>query len=155
MDILSKNYIAIITVFIVSILLAACGSDHDHGPTPVGLEMLINGEAIASQEGTSVTYHGDNDYIEVNQGETYGPVTVQFITDTGEAYNYTTEDGYSLQYNITDENVLQINHPVNNNEWTIELVGNAEGSSSFNVELFHVDHVDFESQNFNIQVVSQ
>lgn len=143
------SLLAILFVF-TSILLSACGSGHDHGPTPNGLELVVNGEVVAIQEGTTISYtHGNS--IAVPHGEAL-EVRVQFFLEDGERYNYTTDDGYSLRFNITDTDVLQVTHPINNDEWLMHMRGNAAGSSTINFELWHVDHSDFDSRNFNVTV---
>jgi len=138
---------------IFALILSACGSD-DHGPTPVGLNLIMDGVVIATQEGTDITYPGDTDFITVEEGETTSAIEVQFFLESGEPAVFETEEGYSLQYNITDTNVLNVNHPVNNNEWHLQLVGVSAGSASFSIQLFHVGHSDFDSRNFAVQVVT-
>jgi hypothetical protein len=144
----------IVSAVVLSMLLAACGSDHDHGPTPVGLNLLLNGEVIASQQGNNITYPGDNDFITITEGETTGTIEVQFVLESGEPFVYDTGEGYSLEYNITNTDVLSINHPVNNNEWNVQLEGVSAGLSSFNLQLFHVSHSDFDSRSFDVEVVA-
>lgn len=134
-----------------AILFTACGGGHDHGPTPNGLNLLVDGEVIATQEGTSVTYTGGAESILLTEGDVV-EVQVQFFLEDGEPYNYTTDDGYSLRYNKTDASVISVNHPINNNEWQFELTAESAGSSEVNFELWHVDHSDFDSRNFAITV---
>lgn len=152
MKLLSNNLI-LFPIMILALILTACGSD-DHGPTPVGLNLIMDGEVIATQEGTVITYPGDANFITVQEGETTSAIEVQFFLESGEPVVYETEDGYSLEYNITDTDVLNVNHPVNNNEWHLQLVGISAGSASFSVQLFHVSHSDFDSRNFAVQVVA-
>ena len=149
---LSKNSSILLALFVsIAILLSACGSDHDHGPTPVGLEILLDGQVVAIQDGTEVSYSNGESSIILEEGGAI-ELRVQFFTDDGERYNYTTEDGYALQYNITDVNVIQADHPINNNEWELRVHGQAQGSSAINFELWHVDHSDFDSRNFQFTV---
>lgn len=143
----------LISALVISlfIFLSACGSDHDHGPTPAGLEILVDNEVVAIQEGTEISYPAGSGAIELNEGDALD-ITVQFFTDDGERYNYTTEDGYSLRYNITDQNVIEAEHPINNNEWSLRVHGQSQGSSAINFELWHVDHSDFDSRDFQFSV---
>lgn len=144
----------ILSLFTATVLLlSACGSDHDHGPTPAGLEILVNGEVVAVQDGTQITYPGDNDSILLNEGDEI-VATVQFILESGEPYNYTVEDGYELTYNIGNAEVINIDHPHNTDHWSMMINALSAGSSSLNFELWHVDHSDFDSRNFTITVQS-
>lgn len=149
------NYNRLITflgfILAAALLFSACGSDHDHGPTPGGLNLLVNGDVVATQEGTSVTYTGGADAIMLMEGDVL-EVQVQFFLEDGEPYNYTTDDGYSLRYNKTDASVISVEHPINNDEWSFELTAVSEGNSEVNFELWHVDHSDFDSRNFAISV---
>jgi hypothetical protein len=147
-----NNSLILITIAAIALFLTACGSGHDHGPTPAGLNLVLDGEVIASQEGTTITYHGDADFIPLTSGQTTGTIEVQWFLESGEVYNYTTDDGYSLIVNITNADVLSINHPVGGNQWHMQLEGVSEGTSGFSLDLFHVDHTDFESRTFNVQV---
>ncbi len=147
-----NNSFILIAAAAFAFFLTACGTGHDHGPTPAGLNLVLDGEVIASQQGTTITYHGDNDFISLTSGETTGTVEVQWFLESGEVYDYSTDDGYSLIVNITNTEVLNINHPVANNQWHMSMVAVSQGSSGFSLDLFHVDHSDFESRTFNVQV---
>ena len=146
-----NSKLILITVIVLTLFFTACGGGHDHGPTPNGLELIVNGEVIAIQEGTEITYHNNANAIVVPEGESL-EVRVQFFLEDGERYDYRTDDGYSLRFNITDTNVLQADHPINNDEWLMHLRGESAGTSVINFELWHVDHSDFDSRNFNVQV---
>ncbi len=148
---LSRYTLITITIIAASIFLTACGGGHDHGPTPNGLNLLVDGEVIATQEGTNVSYPGGADAILLTEGDVV-EVQVQFFLEGGEPYDYTTDDGYSLRYNKTDASVITINHPINNNEWQFELIAESAGSSEVDFELWHADHSDFDSRNFAISV---
>lgn len=147
-----SRFTFISSMFIAAaVLFTACGGGNDHGPTPNGLNLLVDGEVIATQEGTSVTYTGGADSILLTEGDVV-EVQVQFFLEDGEPYNFTTDDGFSLKYNKTDASVISVNHPINNNEWQFELIAESAGSSEINFELWHADHSDFDSRNFAITV---
>ena len=149
------NNISLLLISIsTAILLTACGTGHDHGPTPVGLNLLMSGDVIATQQGTTISYTGDTNYIAVTEGETSPPITVQFFLESGETYNYSTDDGYSLIVNIGNSDAVGYNHPVQGSQWDVELIGVSEGTSTLSFELFHVDHSDFESRNFEVRVAA-
>ncbi|TVQ05647.1 MAG: hypothetical protein EA359_02625 [Balneolaceae bacterium] len=141
-----------ITILFTVFFITACGSDHDHGPTPVGLVLSLDGVEIAMQEEGTITYVDNGTHIEVPNGGALGPITVQFIQENGERYFPDTNEGFLLQYNVQNPNILGIQHPVNNNQWTFNLQGLNAGSATFNLELWHVDHSDFDSRNFQVLV---
>lgn len=141
-------------VIITGLFLAACSSGHDHGPTPVGLVLSVDGIDIAMQEEGTITYVENGSHITVPHGGALGPITVQFIKEDGERFFPDTGDGYGLRFSVQNQNVLGFQHPVNNNQWMISLQGLNEGTSTFSLELWHVDHSDFESRNFQVQVVA-
>ncbi len=146
------NHIVFINIvlFLSLILLSACGSDHDHGPTPVGLVLTANGADIAMQEETTVTYVEGNS-IEVPEN-TQLEVQVHFISEDGNRYFPDENDGFFLEANSGNNQILNISHPVNNHEWTLTLIGLSEGSTTISFELWHVDHSDFESRPFQVTV---
>jgi hypothetical protein len=147
------NLLLSVTLASAVLFITSCSDDHDdHGSVPVGLVLSVGGVDIAMQEEGTVTYVDNGSHIEVPNGGVLGPVTVQFISEEGERYFPDVNDGYQLQYNIQNPNILGIQHPVNNNQWTLNLQGLNAGSATFNLELLHVEHSDFDSRNFQILV---
>jgi hypothetical protein len=149
----NSSLLSFLTVSLFITMLTGCGSDHDHGPTPVGLVLSVGGTEIAMQEETTVTY-ASGDHIEVTQGTTLGPILVEFISEGGERYLPDTNEGFSLQYSSSNSNVVSLAQVTGANEWTVQLVGNVAGeSASITFELWHVDHSDFVSRPFQVRVV--
>lgn len=148
----SSSLFFILTITLIISFITGCGTDHDHGPTPVGIVLSVGGNEIAMQEGTTVTYATGN-HIEVTQGTTLGPVLVEFISEDGDRYLPDTNDGFFLQYSSTNTNVISIAQVTGTNEWTIQFAGNVTGESSVTFELWHVDHSDFVSRPFQVRVV--
>lgn len=144
------------SLFITPILLfslflfISCGSDHDHGPTPVGLVLSASGSEIAMQDGTTVTYVDGNSIDLPLNGQLV--VNIEFLSEDGDRYYPDTNDGYSLRVSADNNQILDITHPVNNNEWTFSLNGLTTGSSNLSFELWHVGHSDFESRPFQVTV---
>lgn len=143
-----------ITLFLLTslTLFSACGSDHDHDhdPTPVGLVLSSAGGELALQDGTTVTYVNGNSITVPQNGELV--INIQFISEDGDRYTPDVNDGYSLQFNAANSQLLNISHPVNNSEWSISLAGLTSGSTNINFELWHVGHSDFESRPFQVSV---
>jgi hypothetical protein len=148
-----KTIIFVASIFAITIILSACSSNHDHGPTPNGLQILVNGQVVAQQVGTVVSYPNGGNSIGLVAGEQV-VATVQFTLASGEPYNYSVEDGYLLQFNNTAPNVVNITHPFEGNQWSLRLSALQEGTASMVFELWHVDHSDFESRNFAVTVLA-
>ncbi|TVQ65031.1 MAG: hypothetical protein EA360_10925 [Balneolaceae bacterium] len=137
-----------------SLVLTGCGSDHDHGPTPVGIVLSAGGTDLAIQEGTTITYPtGAADAIEIQTEETVSPVTVTFLMEDGERFTPDVNDGYSLRFSASNSSVISVVHPLTN-QWTFSLEGVQAGESAVNFQLWHVGHSDFESRDFTIRVVT-
>lgn len=147
---LKRSILLISTTIIAALILSACGSSHDHGPTPAGLNLLIDGEVVATQEGTNVTYAIGNS-IEMVSGQS-ADIEIEWFLESGETYDYTEDDGYSLRYNVMDDSVINVSHPAQGNEWMFTASAESGGSTEMNFELWHVDHSDFDSRNFAFTV---
>lgn len=141
------NIILIFTLVIIS----ACSSDNeDHGETPVGLILTSNGNEIAMQEESTVTYVEGNSIVVPENGQI--TVEVQFIAEDGDRYTPDVNDGFSLVVNTGNNQILDVTHPFNNNEWTLALIGQTSDSTSITFDLLHAGHSDFETQPFQITV---
>lgn len=151
---LNTKLLSIVSIALIFSFLTGCGTDHDdHGETPVGLELSINENVLATQNGSSITYQ-TGDQIFLIQGTTLGPISVQFIAEDGDRYQPDSNDGYALQFSTDDSNKVSIGQVSSNDEWTIQLTGAMTGDATITFELWHNDHSDFESRPFNVEVVS-
>lgn len=149
----NSSLLSLIAISLFFTVFTGCGSDHDHGPTPVGLVLSVDGTAIAMQEETTVTY-ASGDHIEVTQGSTLGPISVEFILEGGERYQPDANEGYALQYNVSNSTAITLGQVAGASEWTVQITGNVVGeSSTITFELWHVDHSDFVSRPFQVRVV--
>ncbi len=147
----NSSLLSFLAISLFITMLTGCGSDHDHGPTPVGLVLSVGETEIAMQEETTVTY-ASGDHIEVTQGTTLGPILVEFISEGGERYKPDTSEGFELRYNSSNSSVVSINAGAN--AWTIQLIGNVDvGTASITFELWHLGHSDFKSRPFQVRVV--
>lgn len=148
-----KTLFTIIILLLPTLLLSACGSDSDHDDheeTPVGLVLTVDGEDIAIQQESTVTYMNGN-AINVPGAATIN-ITVQFISEDGDRFSPHTDEGFSLQVEVGNENIIQVTHPINNNQWNLSVTGNNPGSTTITFDLLHAGHSDFTSQPFQVQV---
>ena len=148
-----SNLLIIILFAGLGLSLTACSGGHDHGPTPEGLNLIVDGEVVATQQGTTITYPGELNHIPLSIGET-AVVEVQWFLSGGEPYVYSTDDGYRLRFEITDDSIIGINHPAGD-EWSMQLVGESAGEAEFMIQLFHVNHSDFDSRMFRVNVTEE
>lgn len=149
-----KTLFIIIFLLLPILLFSACGSDsddHDHKEVPVGLVLSVDGVDIAMQEESTVTYVNGN-AIDVPNGTTLN-FTVQFIAEDGDRYSPHTDEGYSLQFEVGSANIIQVTHPINNNQWNLSVTGNNPGSTTITFDLLHLGHSDFTSRPFQVQVI--
>lgn len=133
------------------LFLGACSSGHDHY-SAIGIVLTIDGDMIAVQEQTVITYAMGN-AITIPAGATTGTITVQFLDDDGTPFT-PERSGYNLRITAGNPAVLDIIHPVNNDEWSFRLTGSQAGNTTLQFDLDHGDHSDFTSREFQVTVVA-
>ena len=131
------------------LFMSACGNDHDH-LSPIGVVLKIDGELLAAQEETTVTY-ATGDAITITSGTTTETITLEFLDDDGTHFT-PDNSGNSLQLSIGDTDILGYVHPVNDDEWSFRLSGEQPGSTTIQFELWHGDHTDFTSREFQVTI---
>lgn len=160
---LSTRFISLTITLLFSFLLLSCDNstdhDHDHDEPPAGINLLSSGAVIASQNGTNISYPTGNAIsIGVNETITF---EVQFLHDDGDAIEYHEDEGYSLEFQNKNSDVIAIAHLVStmaddhdhdSDHWSLQLTGVASGSATFAVELMHAGHSDFLSRDFTVEV---
>lgn len=151
----NTTLLSFITIALSISLLTGCGSDSDHDDhdeVPVGLVLSVNDRTeLAMQEETTVTYASGN-HIELSEGATLGPISVEFISDDGDRFTPHSDEGFSLQYSAGKSNVVSLEP--GNSEWTFQIIGNSADDTTITIELMHNGHADFESQPFQVRVNS-
>ncbi len=134
--------------------LNACDNGHDnddHGHySPIGIVLSMDGEMIAAQEQTTITY-ATGDAIYVPAGTTTETITVEFLDDDGSHFTPHGHDS-SLRYDIGDADVLSITHPAGDDEWSLRMTGNQPGSTTVQFDLWHDGHSDFTSRELQVRV---
>lgn len=155
MNILKNKFsvllLTLCTLFAITSCSNPASSDDDEHPRPFGVALFLNGIEIATQEGGEVTY-AEGDHIELEVGEETNLILVRWISEDGDRYVPDTDDGYSLRWNVTDENVLEVEQHEEDGAWEFHLVGLSAGESDIVFQLFHNDHSDFTSSPFEVHV---
>lgn len=129
-------------------LFSACSnpadSDEEEHHDPFGIALFENGVEIATFENGELTY-SDGDHLELQVGEETGLISVRFISEEGERFTPDENDGYSLQWEIGNESVLEVEQHEEDGAWEFHLVGAGSGETNIEFILFHNDHEDFRS----------
>ncbi|MGM0737851.1 MAG: hypothetical protein ACQETM_01640 [Bacteroidota bacterium] len=132
--------------------LGACDDDHEHEyhHAPIGVVLSIDNSMIAVQEGNNMTY-ADGDAISIPSGGATETINIQFLDDEGTHF---TPDGSeeSLGYTIGNTEILDVTHPVDNDQWSFRLNGIEAGSTTIQFDLMHGGHSDFTSREFQVTV---
>lgn len=126
--------------------------DHDHDTDPHGVLLLMDDVEIAKQEGDDIVYNNDN-HIEVIEGELSNTIQVRWINEHSETFLPDTEEGYSLRWNIADEEILDLVQQDSDGPWEFHLDGITAGETSISFILWHNDHEHFTSLQFDVEVL--
>jgi len=151
----NKTVLVLLAVFTL-ISLTSCDNptssdEDDEHTTPFGVALILNGVEIAVQENGEVTY-ADGDHLELEVGEETNLITVRWISEDGDRFVPDTNEGYSLNWVIDNENVVEVEQHEEDGAWEFHLVGLSAGESDVQFELFHNDHSDFTSSIFEVHV---
>jgi hypothetical protein len=153
---ISNQPLFIFTALALSALLwTACenstSSEDEEHSDPFGVTLFLNGVEIATQENGEVTYH-EGDHLEMKVGEETNLISIQWIADDGDRFVPDTEEGYSLQWIIGNENHLEVEQHEEDGPWSFHLVGLEAGETTVQFELWHNDHPDFTSSEFDVHI---
>lgn len=149
---------SIAAILLLSVLAVSCsnsvGSDddeHEEHSDPFGVALILNGVEIATQEDGLVSY-ASGDHIDIPAGDETDLITIRFIAEDGDRFEPHADEGYSLQWSVTNEEALEVEQHNEDGAWQFHLVGVSVGSSEIEFSLFHNDHSDFTSQPFAVEV---
>ncbi|MEX0648793.1 MAG: hypothetical protein WEA56_04570 [Balneolaceae bacterium] len=131
----------------------AGSDDDDEHEDPFGVALIMNGVEIATQENGEITY-SEGDHLELEVGEETSLITVRFIAEDGDRFQPDEDDGYSLQWTIGDENILEAEQHEEDGPWNFHLAGHSAGETTISIILWHDDgnHDDFTSMEFEVHV---
>lgn len=142
-----------VALALIFVFVTGCGTGDDHGETPVGLVMSLNGNVLATQDGSTITYT-TGDQISLTQGVTLGPISVEFLAEDGDRYLPDSKDGYSLKLSSANSNMLTLTQVSGADAWTVQLTGAMAGDTTITIELMHNGHADFQSKPFLVRIVA-
>ncbi len=140
---LSPTRALAVLAFFGILLFTACsdnpaGSDDEEHSDPEGLELVHDGEVIFEytlDEG--VTEHS---HLHFHVGEEY-LFEVHFLDEDGDHIHAEDfDEGYSLDWDIENEDILEIHQHEEDGRWSFRLEGIAEGGSKVQFLLNHGDH---------------
>ncbi len=150
-----KTTLILCTLFASATLFIACDTtssgDHDEHPDPFGATLIMNGVEIATQEGGVITYH-EGDHLELEVGEETNLIQIRWISEDGDRFTPEVDEGYSLQWIIEDENILEVEQHEEDGPWSFHLVGQDSGETTIVFELWHNNHSDFTTLPFEVHV---
>lgn len=156
MKLFNTQKLSILTAFLVISLLSlqACDTtnsdDEDHSD-PFGVELRMGDTVIATQENQTVSYN-DGNHLELEVGEETDKIRLRWIDEDGDRFTPHAEDGYSLKWNVADEGVLEVEQHEGDGPWSFHFVGAGAGETTVEFELWHNDHADFTSREFEVHV---
>lgn len=127
-----------------ALVLAACESStepEEEHYEPEGLELVMNGQVIASYDGDTQSWTGE---LEVDEGEETPHITVRFVDHDGDAIPM--EDDTYLEVNIEDESIAEWEQDTPG-EFGGHLHGHEAGETDVTFMLMHgaigSGHADF------------
>lgn len=138
---LPTRTLLVLTLF-STLLVTACSdnpasNNEEEHTDPAGLELVHDGNVIYEYFDGELTEHS---HLHYHVGEAY-PFEVHFLDEDGEHIHAEDfDEGYSLGWNIEDEDVLEIHQHEEDGPWNFHLEGVAEGGSKVQFRLDHGDH---------------
>ncbi|MDZ7778565.1 MAG: hypothetical protein U5R14_01335 [Gemmatimonadota bacterium] len=136
--------------------LGACSDDpvgiddDDHEEDVEGVELVLNGQVLASFDGDSRTWTGE---LDVGEGQETAHITVRFVDHDGTQVS--PEDDTYLEVDIGDETIAEWEQDTPG-EFGGHLHGLAAGETDAVFKLMHGDvgsgHADFETTAVHVHV---
>lgn len=146
-QLISTRILLLLTLF-STLLFTACsdnpaGDDDEEHTEPDGLELVHDGEVIYEYTlGEGLTEHT---HMHFHVGEEY-LFEVHFLDEDGDHIHAEDfDEGYSLDWDIENEDILQIHQHEEDGRWNFHLEGIAEGGSKVQFLLDHGDHSHLET----------
>lgn len=143
-------------IIVTLVILYSCSNpassdDEDEHNDPFGVALIMDGVEIATQENGEVTYQ-EGDHLELEVGEETSLITVRWISEDGDRFEAHADEGYSLHWEIDNEDVLKVEQHEEDGPWSFHLAGIGAGETHVEFELRHNDHSHFFSSPFEVHV---
>lgn len=158
MKIFKQYSIAFLSIITGALFFNACenstgSEEHIEHSDPFGVAMILNEVEIALQENGEISYNEGN-HLELEVGEETDLITIRWIAEDGDRFVPDTEDGYGLNWVVENEDVLEIEQHDEDGAWSFHLIAKSAGDSHLQFQLWHNDHADFTSLEFEVHVES-
>ena len=122
----------------------------DHGGEVEGVQLVLNGQVIASYDGETATWTGE---IEVEVGEETAHIDVRFVDHDGQAV--ALDEDFYLEVEVEDETVAEFEQDTPG-EFGGHVHGVSVGETDVVFKLMHgavgTGHADFETEPVHIHV---
>ena len=106
---------------------------------------------LPKQENGIVSYaEGEN--ITLAAGSETDLITVRFIAEDGDRFVPDESEGYGLAWAVGNESITEVEQHEEDGAWSFHMVGLAAGDTDVQFMLMHIDHEDFTSLPFAVQV---
>lgn len=150
MNISTKFSTTLLTIiFATAVLIAGCdnpaGDDHEEHADPAGLQLVMNGEVLLTYMNNEVS--GQLNLVE---GVETDLITVEWLDENGEEiHGEDLDEAYSLDWEIEDENIAQVERHNEDGRWSFHMHGESAGVTKIQLMLLHGDHADLSTPAVN------
>jgi hypothetical protein len=145
-------------LFSLATLLSSCensaSAEEEEHSDPFGVALILNGVEIAKQENGVVSY-AEGDFLSIIAGDETDLITIRWIDEEGDRFVPDAAEGYGLQWQVSNENVTEVEQHEEDGAWSFHLKGLAAGDAEVTFQLFHNDHSDFTSSPFEVRVTEE
>lgn len=158
---LTATYTKLLSIIILASFLAvACdnpvNNDEEH-PEAEGFVLTSSGVEIVRYEGGEFAFNDNSEYthdgqVHVPEGQETPLVRIDFLDPDGNEFS-PEDDGSSLDWQIADETIAEIEQHEEDGKWRFHIRGIEEGETTIRFILMHGDHADFESLPMPVEVV--
>jgi hypothetical protein len=136
---------------LLALFLISCDNpvedDHDHADIQ-GLVLMMEGQELVVVEDATVTGS-----ITVAEGQETPGITVEWRDGDGEHFHDEDLDpDLTLEHASINEAIAEFGQHEGDDRWTFHIHGESAGSTSIELQLFNVDHVDFRTPPIPIVV---
>lgn len=156
MNIYKKNllYSSLVILLLGLFTIHGCDTtssdDHEEHYEAWGIALFQGGTEIARQFAGEITY-ADGDHLELHVGEESPLINIRFLDEDGDTF-VPDDDDYFLGWEIGHENILSIEQHSEDGKWGFHFIGLSAGETHLVFELWHDDHIDFVSGEFDVHV---
>lgn len=115
----------------------------------VGFVIRNSGEEIARYQNGEVSGQ-----IEVGHNKETALLNVRFLDEEGDLFAPDGDDGFSLDWELTDKTIAEIEQHREDGLWAFHVVGLIEGETALVIKLNHNGHADFVAKGIAVHVTA-